>query len=122
MKIKVLKTLKQPYHDVDSDTRSIIEGITNWDEVDDKKYYELKDAINSANCNKKDKFTYFLICQQEDYLPIFQSAQEYIVFVKKSTEQREEREKQSKIDAETRKIERKKKQLAKLQKELNGTR
>ena len=127
MKIKVLKIEKDQNrycHDCEHEPSAIIQGITKWDEIDEKDYWKLRDAIANANNNsaygkrKGENTRYFIVQETEDYQEIFDSAKEFIEYNKKEQEKRDQIEAEEKKKREQKKIEREKKQLEKLKKKL----
>lgn len=127
MKIKVLKIEKdQGYccNDCQNEPSAIIQGITKWDEIDEKDYYKLSDAVRNANANSSygkrrgDNTHYFIVQETQDYQEIFDSAKEFIEYNKKEQEKRDKRDAEEKKKREEKKIAREQKQLENLKKKL----
>lgn len=120
MKIKILKIEKDQNYCYECDTSSRnFHSVTNWDEVDTETYDKLVNAINSANQNRKDSYHYMILTQVDDYQDIFKSADEFIKYQEEQKKKEEKRAIEYKKCQEQLKLERKRKQLEKLQKELS---
>lgn len=102
----------------DSGTESLIQGVTKWDEIDEKEYGKLSQAVNNANGNQKSSNYYVIIQQVEDVAEIFNTAAEFIEDQNKQIVAYQKREKERREKAAATKILRKQKQLEKLKKEL----
>lgn len=94
----------------------------DWEEVSDKDYYEMQDAVRYAN-NKAKNGYYFLVEYYDDLKDeVFKSASEFKEKMLKQKEReekaREKAREEAKKKREEKAQERKRKQLEKLKKEL----
>ena len=120
MKIKVIRVEKEQYQYFfeDSERSPLIQGITKWDEIEQKDYEKLSNAVMQANSLPKAKFRYFIAQQIDDHHEIFDSAAQFIEYTKEQKKKSEQQAKEYKDKREQAKIARKVKQLEKLKKEL----
>lgn len=99
--------------------REVTVGL-KWEEVSDEEFEKLSSAVATSNTYTRNSFRYVLVeaIQSEEFPGILKSAEDLIRKVK-------DREDKKRLEAEKRKkkleataLERKKKQIAKLQKEV----
>ena len=127
-RIKIIKIFEQEHYDYENkDTfRTVADGV-DWHEVDDNRYLELARLINFANQNRYRLKADYILQMIEEVVPdsvevhLEKAKALYDQHQEKLHEQKEKEEKVRIKREEKRKstgIERKRKQLEKLQKEL----
>ncbi len=127
IRVKVFKTnYKDMNYCEECGSRNIIiQGITFWNEVTLEEYQKLSTAIQNANQwnsinHRGDRFYYFIIQESLSELTpeIFDSAQKYIDWVNTEEKKRQDRIKTEKKKRDSTSLQRKQRQLERLQKEL----
>lgn len=90
----------------------------DWEEIDDKDYTKLAQAVAYAN-SRNPKGRYVLIEYSEDTMEVmFKSASDFIKKMEKDEADRKRKAEEAKRKREEKAMERKRKQLEKLKKEL----
>lgn len=93
----------------------------DWEEMTNKEYMELSEAVQYANSQSRDGY-YFLV-EYGDHIieDVFKSASDFKEKMRKAQERDEKRKAEEKRKKEERAQERKRKQLEKLKRELGET-
>jgi hypothetical protein len=116
-KVKVIKSKYRSY-DYDNDETIFYPVSGDWEEVDDKKYAEIVEAVQYANSKVRDDW-YFLVEYSETTMDeVFQSATAFKEEMRKKQEKEEKRKEAERKKRQEKALERKKKQLERLKKEF----
>jgi len=120
MKVKIIKAHVIYDYDGYQDNTLFYPVAGDWEEVNQKEYLEIKDAIKYANMNSSD-VKYLLIEYSENTKDeMFKSASDFKDKIKKREEAEQKQKEEAKQKREEKAMERKKKQLEKLKRELGG--
>lgn len=118
-KVKILKVDASVYYD-DCEPRQLFYPVVeDWDEVTDEEYEEIRQAVYIANYNYNREYKYLLIEYTEETMhEMFKSAKTFTEKMKKEEQKRLRAAEEAKKRREEKALERKRKQLEKLKKEL----
>ena len=125
MKIKIIryefdKNSKYCY-ECGRDDSFLALGTTDWEEVDEERYFILSNAVNDANnLSYNNKKYQYILFQESNFDEILKTSKQ---FLQEEKDRKLKYEQKQKIDTEHRekqKLERKQKQLKKLKRELEG--
>jgi hypothetical protein len=118
-RVKLLKGYgKWEYDDYVS---TLTPGVLHWVEMSDEELSELRKAVNMANRKYNRDFVYILIVDGDENSfieEVFADAKEFLEYERSKAEKEEKRKKEPAAKRAATALERKRKQLEKLKKEL----
>lgn len=118
-KVKILKATSQFDYDRYYESALFHPVAGDWEEVSDKEYNEIRDALRYANQSSSHDFHYIIVeYSEETKEEMFSSASDFKEQMKKKKEKEDKAREDAKRKRDEKAQERKRKQLEKLKKEL----